>query len=247
MNGRVAMCLKCTKGQRLFYARHGFKVVRKQHIPSPNLFAVVPKSKMAAQPPDTFLICMAKTTPEATEPNLSEAASVLAHLKDPPPSPPEVTAHLKDPPPSPPEVTAHLKDPPPSPPESTDSDTKGPPVTRTRRTMSQRDRHASYERNSKHSTVLRSSIPPPKIPTVNPAMQTLRLPMAPVTRGHSPLATTGNLRVESTKSLRPAFPKPRINSLNKNSIKSTDFRPTSHGVGSRSSKKHFSFLGTRSL
>jgi hypothetical protein len=51
---RVAMCLKCTKGQRLFCARHGFKGVRKEHIPSPNLFAVVPKSNAAAQPPDAF-------------------------------------------------------------------------------------------------------------------------------------------------------------------------------------------------
>jgi hypothetical protein len=110
---RVAIYLKCTNGQRFFYDQHGFKVVRKEHILSPNLFAVVPKSNAAAPPPDTFLICMAQTMPEATEPNLSEAASVLAHLKDPPPSPPEVTAHLKDPPPSPPETT--------------DSDTKGPP------------------------------------------------------------------------------------------------------------------------
>jgi hypothetical protein len=110
---RVAIYLKCTKGQRFFYAEHGFKVVRKLHIPSPNLFAVVPKSNAAAQPPDTFLVCAVLTTPEVTVPNLSEAASVLAHLKDPPPSPPEVTAHLKDPPPSPPEAT--------------DSDTKRPP------------------------------------------------------------------------------------------------------------------------
>jgi hypothetical protein len=88
---RVAIYLKCTKGQRLFYARHGFKMVRKEHIPSPNLFAVVPKSNAAAQPPHTFLVCMAQTTPEVTVPNLSEAASVLAHLKDPPPSPPEAT------------------------------------------------------------------------------------------------------------------------------------------------------------
>jgi type IV secretory pathway VirB10-like protein len=82
---------------------------------------------MAAQPPGTFLICMAKSTPEATEPNLSDAASVLRHLKDPPPSPLEVTADSKNPPPSPPANAAHLKDPPPSPPESTDSDTKRPP------------------------------------------------------------------------------------------------------------------------
>jgi hypothetical protein len=86
---RVAICLKCTKGQRLFCAGHGFKVAPKEHIRSPNLFAFVPKSDVAAKPPDAFLICMAQTAPKVTVPNLSEAASVLAHLKDPPPSPPE--------------------------------------------------------------------------------------------------------------------------------------------------------------
>jgi hypothetical protein len=126
-NARVAMYLKCTHAQVSFYARHGFELVRKEHIPSPNLFAAVPKSKMLAQPPDTFLVCMAQSTPGATEPNLSDAASALRLLKNLPPAPQEVTADSKNPPPSPRANTAHLKVPPPSPPENTDTDTKRPP------------------------------------------------------------------------------------------------------------------------